>query len=715
MQRWKMILYNTSFALNCLLVFLLIFEGRLSVPPWVQTIGRMHPLLLHFPIVLLVLSVFWELVSLKRKQVKPEQSTIGDWLLLLASFTAVTSALMGLFLSKEDGYTQEVVAWHKWGGVFISLLSLTWYTFRDHIRRMKVVMALTSLTGMVIVIITGHLGADITHGENFLFAPVTHDIEAPNILFEDAEVYAHMVQPILKSKCYSCHNEKKAKGELVMEPVALLLKGGKSGALWDSTEKDFGLLLRRLHLPPENKKHMPPAGKPQLTEQETDIIYQWIRGGTSFTAKVADLPETDSLRILAAALFNTIETDTYAFEPADDRKVSALRNNYRLVNPLSLGSPALGVDFFGASQFKAEQLKELLTVKQQVVSLNLNKMPVTDDDLKTIAQFTNLRRLNLSFTNIKGSGLAALNQLQELKQLSLSGTGVTASNLTALASLPKLTNLYIWSTPAQSHKLAIQKQLKNVQIETGFTGDTIIIKLNPPLVENEQEVLYESTPLQLKHYVKNVAIHYTTDGTEPDSLRSPVYKGKVTLNKNTTVKAKAFKPGWVSSDIAEKSFYKAGYKIDSICLLQPAPDAPYTTFKAAILADGEKGDQNFKSGKWMGYRGKPMQVMFYFDTVQSISSVTVSTLIDIGSFIMPPQQVEVWAGSDPSHLRLVKKTSPEQPIKDVPDFMKGYEITFSPIKEKYLKVIVTPVGKLPAWHPGKGERGWVFVDEFFLN
>ena len=55
MQRWKTILYNTSFALNCLLVFLLIFEDRLLLPPWVQTVGRMHPLLLHFPIVLMVL------------------------------------------------------------------------------------------------------------------------------------------------------------------------------------------------------------------------------------------------------------------------------------------------------------------------------------------------------------------------------------------------------------------------------------------------------------------------------------------------------------------------------------------------------------------------------------------------------------------------------------------------------------------------------------
>ncbi|MEJ7586742.1 MAG: FN3 associated domain-containing protein [Ferruginibacter sp.] len=714
MLRWKTILFNTSFALNCLLVFLLIFEGRLSLPLWVQMIGRMHPLLLHFPIVLLVLCVFWELLSGLKKSFAPGHPAIGDWLLLLSCLTSVVSALMGFFLSKEGGYTPDVVVLHKWGGVFISLLALAWYAFRDHIRRMKVVMAVTSLTGLVIVIATGHLGADITHGENFIFAPVTADSEAPAILLEDALVYEHMVQPIFNSKCNSCHNEKKAKGELVMEPAVLLLKGGKSGALWDSTQKDLGLMLRRIHLPLENKKHMPPAGKTQLTEDEISIIYHWIRGGSSFTAKVAELPETDTLRVLAAALFTTIDTDNYSFSPADDEKVNSMRNNYRLVSPLALGSPALGVEFFGASHFKKEQLTELLGVKEQVVSLNLNKMPVTDDDLKTISQFINLRRLNLSFTNIRGAGLSMLNSLKELKQLSLSGTGVTAANLKLLTSLPKLTELYIWSTPAQSNNLvAVQKQLKNVKIETGFAGDTIIIKLNPPLIENEAQVLVEPTPLKLKHYVKGVTIRYTIDGTAPDSIGSPVYKGDFIMNRNITLKVKAFKPGWISSDIEEKTFYKAGYKIDSIRLLQP-PDSQYRSVNPSILTDAEKGDLNFNNGKWIGSRTS-LQALLNFDTLRTISSVTISSLINIGGYIMPPRQVEIWAGSDPLKLRLIKKITPGQPEKDGPAYQAGFDLTFEPVKEKFLKVVVVPVSKLPAWHRGKNDRGWVFVDEIFVN
>jgi uncharacterized membrane protein len=716
MQRWKMILFNTAFALNCLLVFLLILENRLLVPPWVQTVGRMHPLLLHFPIVLMIVCICWELFSGFKKSTTAEQKNIGDGLLLLASLTAAMSALMGLLLSKEDGYTQDVVAWHKWGGVFISLLSFAWYVVRKYLRRVKPLLVCTAIACAGLVIITGHFGADITHGDNFLLAPVTKNNQAPNVLFEDAIVYADMVQPILNSKCISCHNPKKAKGQLVMESFASLLKGGKDGKLWDSTQKDFGLLLGRLHLPLENKKHMPPAGKPQLTDDEVNILYRWIRNGASDTLKVTALPETDTLRMLATAIFNTIETDDYTFKPADDSKIKSLINNYRLVTPLALGSPALGVEFYGAAQFMPEQLKELLPVKEQIVSLNLNKMPVTDNDLATIAQFTNLRKLNLSFTNIKGTGFAALNSLKELKQLSLSGTGVEAASLGVLASLPKLTKLYIWSTPAQSQNLtALQKQFKNTSIETGFTGDTIIIKLNKPIVENEEQILVQATPLKLKHYIKGVTIHYTTDGSEPDSVLSPLYNGDFLLNKNLTVKAKAFKPGWISSDVIERTFYKAGYKIDSIRLVEPSADLPYKAIPATILSDAQKGDFNFGNGKWIGFRGKPMQAIIYFDTLQTISSITVSSLINIGGYIMPPHQVEVWAGNSPANLRLIKKINPEQAVKETPAYMKGYELTFKPVKEKYVKIVVVPVAKLPAWHKGKGDKGWIFVDEIFLN
>jgi len=715
MQRWKTIIFNTTFALNILLVFLLIFDNRLYVPAWLQVVGRMHTLFLHFPIVMLALCIFWELFSGYKKAYAGVKAEIGNELLLAAAITSVITALMGLFLSREAGYTPDLLVWHKWGGVFISLLSLTWYVFRVKVRQMKPALLTTSFALMVMIIITGHLGANITHGDDFLLAPVIAEKQKPAVLFEDAEVYSNMVQPILVAKCITCHSSQKAKGGLVMETKELLLKGGKDGKLWDSTQNDFGLMMQRIHLPLQSRKHMPPQGKAQLTDEEAAILYRWIKSGADFTVKVSSLPERDSLRLLAAPLFQTIETDDYTFTAADENKIKALNNNYRVVRPLSIGSPALGVEFFSASQFKPDHLKDLLTVKEQIVSLNLNRMPVTDEDLATIGQLFNLRRLNLSFTNITGSTFKELGKLKELKLLSLSGAKIKSSNLQLLSALPKLTELFVWNTSLPPEELKrLRQQLKATAIETGFKGDTVVIKLNPPIIENEEQVITKPVPLQLKHYVKDVTLRYTTDGTEPDSIHSPIYKGDVILNKKETIKAKAFKPGWISSDVVEKIFYKAGFTPDSV-QLAIAPDLQYKGDGAITLYDGKTGSLNFRDGKWLGYRVQPMEAFFYFDKGVTASSVTISSIVDIASYLMPPREIEVWGGDNLKSLHLLKRLQPQQPLKEKPAYATGYDVTFEPTNIKILKVILKPLSKLPPWHKGKGDKAWIFVDEVFWN
>jgi uncharacterized membrane protein len=715
MQRIKNIIFNSCFAINCLLVFFLLFEGRLAIPAWLQVMGRMHPLLLHFPIVLLVLYIFYILFINKKVNDSDALKNFGDWLLLLSAFTAAFTALMGLFLSKEDGYDAEALQWHKWSGVSIAIITLLWYAYRDKIKNSNWLKTSVAIVSFTVIIFTGHQGAEISHGQNFLLAPVMPQTEPQKVLLDNAAVYAHMVQPILQAKCYSCHNTKKAKGELVMETETLLLKGGKNGKLWDSTAAGYGLLLSRLHLPADAKKHMPPIGKPQLSELEMQIVYLWIKNGASFKTKVIDLAVTDTLRIIASSLFNTIETDDYNFAAAADTKIKTLNTNYRIVTPLAKASPALSAAFFSVASYSPEQLKELLTVKEQIVSLSLNKMPVKDEEVKIISQFSNLRQLNLSFTNITGATLNELNKLKELRQLSLSGTAVKKENIVQLSSLKKLTQLFIWNTALNEKDIAdLKNTMKDIAFEKGFKGDTTILKLTPPILLNEEQIITTPITLQLKHYINGASIHYTLDGTEPDSINSPEYNNNITLAKNITVKAKAFKQGWISSAVMENYFFSSKYKADSVINLQPT-DEQYKSYGAKILIDLVKGDNNFRSGRWLGFKNNKMETLLLFTAPATVKSVTLSTLVDIGSYIMPALAVEVWGGSDAGHLKLLSRNTPPQPTMSQPSYLKAVELSFTPVTIKYLKIVAVPVAKLPLWHQGKGERGWVFVDEVFVN
>jgi len=685
----------------------------------------MHPMILHFPIVLIILYASYVLFLQNRLSPQGTATQIGEWLLLLSAFTSAITAILGLFLSREEGYDAETLMWHKWGGVIVSLLMLLWYSLRNRLSATKAGTLAAIIISFAFIIFTGHQGAGITHGQNFLLAPLLPEKNQQQVLLEDAEVFNHMVRPILETKCMGCHNSKKAKGELVMETRELLLKGGKTGKLWDSTEADFGLLIRRIHLPLEARKHMPPQGKPQLTAEEISILNEWIKTGANFTVKVTDLDETSELRKLAATIFTTIETDEYDFAAADDNKMKALNNDYRVVYPLAKNSPALGAEFFSAAQFRPESLKDLLEIKQQLVSLNLARMPVSDEEVKTIGQFTRLRKLNLSFTNITGATLGELKGLKELKQLSLSGTKITAGSLKELSSLDQLTKLFIWNTGLKKEDIDFLKN-KNLVIETGFRTDTIILKLTPPVLENVEQVIRQPQPLKLKHYINGVTIHYTLDGTDPDSLRSAVYANNVMISGNAHLKAIAYKPGWYSSDTTEVNFYVSKYRPDSLIHLLP-PDNTYKDEKGKTLKDGVKGDRNFGSGKWVAFRNNRMEALMIFNQPSTVSAVSVSSLVDIGAYLMPPLSLELWGGDDSGHLKLLRRITPAQParpaqpakkgepLKMEPSYLKLYELDFKPTTVHYLKLIANPVTKLPHWHPGKGEKGWFFVDEVIVN
>jgi len=714
MNYWKSFLFGLTIAANCLLGFFLIFYDRLVVPGWLQVAGRMHPLFLHFPIVLLVISVSWILFG-RRLNIAPALfQSISEWMLLLAAVTCAIAALMGIFLSKEAGYNPEILEWHKWSGIFISWLTLLWYWIYDRIAKFKL-LSVTAIISLVIILFTGHEGAGITHGENFLLAPIENGVvKKPS--FDEAVVFTDMVKPILYSKCMSCHNSKKAKGELVLETQELILKGGRTGKLWDTTKSGFGLLFDRIHLPLEEKKHMPPNGKTQLTEEEKSILYFWVKGGADFKIKVRDLSQKDTLQSIARDVFKSAELDeVYDFEAANEKTVDDLNTNYRVVSHIAKESPALAVDFYGAAFFKADQLKDLLKIKDQIVSLNLNKMPVVDDDLKIVAEFIHLRELNLSFTKITAAGISYLLNLTRLKSISLSNTKVGSDGLERISALKELSHIYVWNTPVTTGDIQpIRKKYPGLQIEIGVRTDTILSKLNPPILENEDAIIDTPIRLKLKHYVPGITIRYTLDGSEPDSIHSPVYDSTVQLSQEVQMKARAFKPNWLGSEDVQFQFYHASFHPDTIIMNKP-PDSLYKGKGGRTLHDNEKGDYNFGSGKWLAFRKNPMECTMDFSKPIPASSITISSLVSKNALVFPPNKIEIWGGASAGNLRLLGQMVPDTAVS-LQTYLTPFKCKWKPTNVRFIKVVVIPIANVPKFIPNpKKQKGWFFVDELFVN
>jgi hypothetical protein len=276
--------------------------------------------------------------------------------------------------------------------------------------------------------------------------------------------------------------------------------------------------------------------------------------------------------------------------------------------------------------------------------------------------------------------------------------------------------LYIWNTHIPEADIAALKNLmKGVAIETGFDSDTGTMQLPPPVLVNDEQVVKLPYQLKIKHPVNGVSIRYTLDGTEPDSLRSPEYKGPLTIGKSGPLKARAYKKGWTTSDPLENYYFTASHKIDSARNLLP-PDDLHKGNGAHTLTDLVKGEVIFTgSDRWLGFSKNKMETLLWFNDTITISNVIVGTLLNTGGSIMPPASVEIWGGNDEGHLKKITRFVPAQPGKQEPAGIKPYEINFEPVTLKYVKIIAEPVSKLPKWHPGKGQKGWLFVDEVFVN
>ena len=721
MTRYRSILSNTVFFLQVMLVLLVVFNQQVSVPVWLQSAGRFHPLLLHFPISFLLLLIALIFFRKQWAGLDGSEKIYGD-LLLHAVFFATVSAISGLFLSTEDGYDPDILNRHMWLGAVTALTSYAaWLVYARLKSRYNIFILLMIICGTSLII-GSHFGGTLTHGENYLSAnSETEKVILKKQATDSTAIYEAAIQPLLEARCYGCHNSKKAKGELVMSDAARFVKGGKDGPPWIAGDPANSILFKRLVLDAADKKHMPPKGKPQLTESEIALIHQWIGKGASFEKSFRDFEPKDSFRVLASTFVmpaenGTFPVETYTFPAADPGLISKLNSPYRSITEKSNRSPALLLTFYISRQYKPSMLEECKPIQKQVVAINLSNMPVEDNAIKEIAQFENLEMLLLNGTNISGSNLSLLQSCIKLKRLSLANTKVKAAQIEFLGRMPSLEKVYLWQTnvmPADINML--KKKFPQITWDRGFIPDTSEqLKLTPPLLVNpDKRIFSPGESLSLRHPMPGVRMRYTTNGKDPDSTESPLFTEPVNIKGPVLIKARTVSPGWYTSDIAEFMVFESGIKPVTAALLSK-PDPKYSLQGGASLTDGNKGESNNLLVNWLGFRENPFIAQFGFKGRENINRVILSMADNTGSYIFPPVTIKVYGGNDSAKLSLIGTFNPPQPSKYGPSRIQPYSVNIKPGNYNFIKVEAVPVPSLPKWHNGKKEKGWIFIDEVFF-
>ncbi len=104
----------------------------------------------------------------------------------------------------------------------------------------------------------------------------------------------------IAAKCIGCHGPDEQKSELRLDTLEAAMKGGKSGRpAFTPGDLNASEVIKRITLPLDEKGHMPPKSKDQLTAEEIVAVVQFIASGATEFPAAAPAPAPAPVPALA--------------------------------------------------------------------------------------------------------------------------------------------------------------------------------------------------------------------------------------------------------------------------------------------------------------------------------------------------------------------------------------------------------------------------------
>jgi uncharacterized membrane protein len=546
-------------------------------------IGHFHPLLVHLPIGILILGIVVAIAS--RFERWHNLQSFLPFILFWGALSAIASCITGYVLSWSGDYNADLLEKHQWTGIALAVVSTGAYALdRFYKKQNNLISTLSWLSIGGLLLVVGHYGGSLTHGKGYLTEGVfekpktaktvekttdslqnsqinallmpsvsTNDTgkmmniavpkaldnidkynipqpispsnnslgQAPTAVENPVFIYKDLIQPILEQRCYSCHGPNKSKADLRLDSPEAIRQGGESGSILVVGNAEKSTLYSYLILPLEDDDHMPPEGKPQLTEQQIQLIRFWIEKGASFDKSVQELaggskknippsvsaaskPVLSSAEVPKTTLPITNPSTNYNQNDSKngsrtekvivqgalpevkrvDIEAAILQQTVTAPNPVDLQrltkqliqvsnfgekSNYVMANFVNVKNYNSSLIDDLQSIQNQLIRLKLSNLPITNNDLLKISKLKNITRLNLEKTAITDEGLVHLKNLPNLEQLNIYGTSVTDKGLEALMSCKNLKTLYLWETKTTEKGIEnFNKMMQNkVKIEMG--------------------------------------------------------------------------------------------------------------------------------------------------------------------------------------------------------------------------------------------------------
>lgn len=213
--------------------------------------------------------------------------------------------------------------------------------------------------------------------------------------------------------------------------------------------------------------------------------------------------------------------------------------------------------------------------------------------------------------------------------------------------------------------------------------------------------------------IDDAPIYYTLDGTVP-TASSTLYDGKFSIRENSEMKAIAIREGGNPSKVlsekinASKSSYKP-------ITLRTKPDPNYKYGGEGMLVDGLFGNStNYRTGKWLGFSGVDIVAIIDMLEPTEISTAEVRNCVVTGDWIFDASEIILESSNNDSIFTMVNSQKLLDANTDHWSDIATHTLSFDPVTSRYYKLTLKPT-VMPAWHPGKGNKAYLFIDEITLN
>ena len=192
------------------------------------------------------------------------------------------------------------------------------------------------------------------------------------------------------------------------------------------------------------------------------------------------------------------------------------------------------------------------------------------------------------------------------------------------------------------------------------------------------------------------------------------YSAPIPVNSSVILAAVSMINGKIVSNPVYQTFIfnkATGKKIS----LKYEADSKYPGDGAFTLVDGAQNEKGLaRSREFLGFSGNNCEAIIDLGSSQKVKNIVVHTLNQTGSWIWRPLSVEVFISDNGTDFTSAGLTD-DFTVKNQGLGIGIMKVQFAERNARYVRVIVTNWGKIPAGNPGADNKPWLFVDEIEVN